>query len=37
MADMKMLSNSLYSPPEASLHLTTAKWRFARPFGARAV
>jgi hypothetical protein len=34
MADMKMLLNSLYSPPEVSLHLTTARWRFipsARP------
>jgi hypothetical protein len=29
MADMKMLLNSLYPPPEVSLHLTTA-----RPFGA---
>jgi hypothetical protein len=31
------LSNSLYPPPEVSLHLTTARWRFipsARPFGA---
>jgi len=39
MADMKMLLNSLYPPPEVSLHLTTARWRFipgARPFGARA-
>jgi hypothetical protein len=38
MADMKMLLNSLYPPPEVSLHLTTARWRFipsARPFGAR--
>ena len=37
MADMKMLLNSLYPPPEVSLHLTTARWRFipsARPFGA---
>jgi hypothetical protein len=37
MADMKMLLNSLYAPPEASLHL---KWRFipsARPLGARNV
>ena len=40
MADMRMLLNSLYPPPEVSLHLTTARWRFipsARPFGARAV
>jgi hypothetical protein len=40
MADMKMLLNSLYAPPEVSLHLTTARWRFipsARPFGARDV
>ena len=40
MADMKMLLNSLYAPPEISLHLTTARWRFipsARPFGARDV
>jgi hypothetical protein len=39
MTDMKMLLNSLYPPPEVSLHLTTARWRFipsARPFGARA-
>jgi hypothetical protein len=39
MAD-KMLLNSLYAPPEVSLHLTTARWRFipsARPFGARDV
>jgi hypothetical protein len=38
MADMKMLLNSLYAPPEVSLHLTTARWRFipsSRPFGAR--
>jgi hypothetical protein len=37
MADMKMLLNSLYPPPEVSLHLTTARWRFipsARPLGA---
>jgi hypothetical protein len=37
MADMRMLLNSLYPPPEVSLHLTTARWRFipsARPFGA---
>jgi hypothetical protein len=37
MDDMKMLLNSLYSPPEVSLHLTTARRRFipsARPFGA---
>ena len=36
MADMKMLLNSLFPPPEVSLHLTTARWRFipsARPFG----
>jgi hypothetical protein len=40
MADMKMLLNSLYAPPEVSLHLTTARWRFipsSRPFGARDV
>jgi hypothetical protein len=40
MADMKMLLNSLYAPPEVSLHLTTARWCFipsARPFGARDV
>jgi hypothetical protein len=40
MADMKMLLNSLYAPPEISLHLTTARWRFipsSRPFGARDV
>jgi hypothetical protein len=40
MADMKMLLNSLYPPPEVSLHLTTARWRFIpglRPFGARDV
>jgi hypothetical protein len=38
MADMKMLLNGLYAPPEVSLHLTTARWRFipsARPLGAR--
>ena len=38
MADMKMLLNSLYPPPEVSLHMTTARWRFipsARPLGAR--
>jgi hypothetical protein len=38
MCDMKMILNSLYDPSEASLHLTTARWRFipsARPFGAR--
>jgi hypothetical protein len=37
MADMRMLLNSLYPPPEVSLHMTTARWRFipsARPFGA---
>ena len=37
MDDMKMLLNSLFSPSEVSLHLTTARWRFipsARPFGA---
>ena len=37
MADMKTLLNSLYEPPEVSLHLTTRRWRFiasARPFGA---
>lgn len=37
MGDMKMLLNSLYAPPEVSLHLTVARWRFipsARPFGA---
>ena len=28
MADMKMLLNGLYAPPEVSLHLTTARWRF---------
>jgi hypothetical protein len=40
IADMKMLLNSLYAPPEVSLHLTTARWRFlpsSRPFGARDV
>jgi hypothetical protein len=40
MADMKMLLTSLYAPPEVSLHLTTARWRFipsSRPFGARVV
>jgi hypothetical protein len=40
MADMKTLLNSLYEPPEVSLHLTTARLRFipsARPFGARDV
>jgi hypothetical protein len=40
MADMKMLLNGLYPPPEASLHLTTARWRIipgARPLGARDV
>jgi hypothetical protein len=40
IADMKMLLNSLYSPPEVSLHMTTARWRFipcGRPFGARDV
>jgi hypothetical protein len=40
MTDMKMLLNSLYPPPEVSLHLTTARWRFipsARPLGARDV
>ena len=40
MADMKMLLNSLYSPPEVSLHMTTARWRFipsSRPLGARDV
>ena len=38
MVDMKMLLNSLYAPPEVSLHLTTARWRFipsARPLGVR--
>ena len=38
MADMKMLLNSLYRPPEVSLHMTTARWRFipsAKPLGAR--
>jgi hypothetical protein len=38
MADMKMLLNSLYPPPDVSLHLTTVRWRFipsSRPFGAR--
>jgi hypothetical protein len=37
MTDMKMLLNSLCAPPEVSLHLTTARWRFLpnRPFGAR--
>ena len=37
MDDMKMLLNSLFSPSEVSLHLTTARWRFipsAQPFGA---
>jgi hypothetical protein len=36
MTDMKMLLHSLCSPPEVSIHLTTASWRFipsARPFG----
>jgi hypothetical protein len=40
MADMKMLLNSLYPPPEVSLHMTTARWRFipsARQFGAQEV
>ena len=40
MADMKMLLNSLCAPPEVSLHLTSARWRFipgARPMGARNV
>jgi hypothetical protein len=40
IADMKMLLNSLYSPPEVSLHMTTARWRFipnSRPLGAREV
>ena len=40
IADMKMLLNSLYSPPEVSLHMTTARWRFipsSRPLGARDV
>jgi hypothetical protein len=37
MTDMKVLLHSLCSPPEVSIHLTTARWRFipsARPFGA---
>jgi hypothetical protein len=37
MTDMKMLLNSLCSAPQASIHLTTARWRFipsARPLGA---
>ena len=40
IADMNMLLNSLYSPPEVSLHMTTARWRFipsSRPLGARDV
>src|ERR1700681_939623 len=28
MTDMKILLNSLYPPPEVSLHMTTARWRF---------
>ena len=38
IADMKMLLNSLYPPPDVSIHLTTARWRFLpnlRPLGAR--
>jgi hypothetical protein len=37
MSDMKTLLNSIFPPPEVSLHLTTARWRFipsSRPFGA---
>ena len=40
MSDMKMLLSSIFPPPEVSLHMTTARWRFipsARPFGARDV
>ena len=28
IADMKMLLNNLYPPPDVSIHLTTARWRF---------
>jgi hypothetical protein len=28
MTDMKVLLHSLCSPPEVSIHLTTARWRF---------
>jgi hypothetical protein len=38
IADMKMLLNSLYPPPDVSIHLTIARWRFLpnlRPLGAR--
>jgi hypothetical protein len=40
MSDMKILLSSIFPPPEVSLHMTTARWRFipsARPFGARDV
>jgi hypothetical protein len=40
MTDMKILLNSLFPPPEVSLHMTTARWRFipsSRPLGARDV
>jgi hypothetical protein len=40
MTDMKILLTSLYAPPEVSLHMTTARWRFipsSRPFRARDV
>jgi hypothetical protein len=40
IADMKMLLNSLYPPPDVSIHLTTARWRFLpnlRPLGAREI
>jgi hypothetical protein len=38
IAEMRMLLNSLYPPPDVSIHLTTARWRFLpnlRPLGAR--
>ena len=38
MSGMRMILNSFYDPSEASLHLTTARWRFppsAHPSGAR--
>ena len=40
MTDMKILLSSLFPPPEVSLHMTTARWRFipsSRPLGARDV
>jgi hypothetical protein len=40
MTDMKILLNSLFPPPEVSLHMTTARWRFIpseQPLGARDV